>query len=261
MTILTNKKWVIGNWKMNPASVDTVFEFCRLFTTQLKNNKVWQEKTMVGIAPSFVHLGLLDYALSQECQDEPELPIMLVSQDVAYHTQAVGAFTGDVSATQISELAEWTLVGHSERRQYYGENDQVLRTKIDNAQNAGLGVIFCIGETKEQYQAGKTLAVLDEQLSILKDLAVDNLLVAYEPVWAIGTGLTPTTAEISNAHRHITNTLATLRTSATPVLYGGSVNDKNASEIANCQGVDGVLVGGASLKADAFAHIIWAFCE
>lgn len=257
---MSQKKWVIGNWKMNPASVDTVFEFCHAFANQLSADTAWQERVMVGIAPSFVHLGLVDYGLSQESLgDDGDLPIMLVSQDVAGFDKATGAFTGDVSAEQITDLAEWTLIGHSERRQYHHETNELLTQKIINANRANLGVILCIGETKTEYQGGQTLGVLDTQLSILQGLTVENLIIAYEPVWAIGTGLTPTLDEIDSTHAHIKQTVERIFGKPVPILYGGSVNAANADDIAGCVNVDGVLVGGASLQAESFVSIIKAF--
>lgn len=262
------KKWVIGNWKMNPATIDEVWSLCESLKGELTTWQDWQQKVAVAIAPSLLHLGLVDYCLAGD-DGTHDLPIFLASQDVASHDKTIGAFTGDSSATQIAELAEWTLVGHSERRYHYGENDEILTAKIKNAFEAGLSVVFCIGETKDEYEQGKTKEVLKSQLQLLAQFAqavsfvegmpFPRLIVAYEPVWAIGTGLTPTLSEIESTHQFIGELLSDFEISA-PILYGGSVNDKNAREIASCQGVDGVLVGGASLKAPSFIEIIKAFC-
>ena len=175
---------------------------------------------------------------------------------------------GDVSAAQLTDIgAKFALVGHSERRQYHGEHDEILTKKIRQAFLANLSVIFCIGETKAEYDAGQTYEVLEKQLRLLEQFASDvgfehyelpKLLIAYEPVWAIGTGLTPTTLEIEEVHNYISESLSTLEIYA-PLLYGGSVNQNNATDIANIAVVDGVLVGGASLKADNFGQIIRAF--
>lgn len=263
------KKWVIGNWKMNPANVDTVFEFCQEFAQKLSKETNWQSSVVVGIAPSFVHLGLVDYCLSGEhLGHDKELPIVLVSQDVSGFGKQAGAFTGDVSAMQISDLAECTLIGHSERRQYHGEDDELLIEKIKNAFDANLSVVYCIGETKQEYERGETKTVLEKQLKLLvqftkeisslEDTLFPKLIVAYEPVWAIGTGLTPTLDEIKEVHHFVGQTLSAFEITV-PIIYGGSVNDKNAADISSCQGVDGVLVGGASLRADSFVTIIQAF--
>lgn len=262
------KKWVIGNWKMNPATIDEVWSLCESLKGELTTWQDWQEKVAVAIAPSLLHLGLVDYCLAGD-DGTHDLPIFLASQDVASHAKAVGAFTGDSSATQIAELAEWTLVGHSERRYHYGENDEILTAKIKNAFEAGLSVVFCIGETKDEYERGDTEKVLEAQLELLEQFAKDipfvedvpfpKLIIAYEPVWAIGTGLTPTFEEVESVHNFISNLLSVFEISA-PIVYGGSVNDKNAPEFATSAVIDGVLVGGASLKAPSFIEIIKAFC-
>lgn len=216
---------------------------------------------MVGICPSFVHLSGV-----AEKSDKAVIGV----QDICAHTASTGAFTGDVSAEQAVDLgAKFALVGHSERRSYYQESDDTLSAKISNAFNVGLSVVYCIGETQDQYKAGQTFAVLERQLELLQNFAKDidftktslpKLLIAYEPVWAIGTGLTPTPSEVDSVHNFISEILSTLQIPA-PILYGGSVNDKNAQEFASLPMVNGVLVGGASLKADSFMTIIGAFAN
>lgn len=260
MTLIM-KKYVIGNWKLNPATQANALALAQSLQANLQqiNQHGQNNNVQIGCTPSFVHLPQVAHTL----QDSP---IWVGVQDVsAFGT--TGAFTGDVSAVQVADLgAKFTLVGHSERRQYHGENDDILTTKIRHAFEAGLSVIYCIGETKDEYERGDTQKVLAQQLALLEQFAKDiienapfpKLIIAYEPVWAIGTGLTPTLNEIEHTHNFISELLSTYEISA-PLLYGGSVNDKNAHDIANCQGVDGVLVGGASLKADSFATIIQAF--
>lgn len=258
---MTNQptKWIIGNWKMNPATLaDAV-----ALTLQLEEAlaDVDTKNVGVGIVPSVLYLTDIKSFLPFNVQ--------LGVQDIAHKTAKTGAFTGDVSATQVASMgASFVLVGHSERRQYHNETDEILIAKIKNAFEVGLSVVFCIGETKDEYEQGKTQAVLEQQLQLLAQLTKDmdfahnlpnpKLMIAYEPVWAIGTGLTPTLDEIVSTHQFIGDLLTAFEVSA-PILYGGSVNDKNADEIATCRGVDGVLVGGASLKADSFATIISAF--
>lgn len=253
------QKYVIGNWKLNPATLaDAV-----TLALQLKETLADMEtqRVCVGIVPSVLYLADVKGFLP--------LPVQLGVQDITHKTLDVGAFTGDVSAVQAESVgANFTLVGHSERRQYYGENDEILTAKIQNALNANLSVVFCIGETKDEYEQGKTQEVLKNQLqlltqftkeiSITKEMTFPKLIIAYEPVWAIGTGLTPTLGEIEKTHKFIGELLSDFGMPV-PILYGGSVNDKNASDIATCQGVDGVLVGGASLKIETFAPIVSAF--
>ncbi|MBT9445083.1 MAG: triose-phosphate isomerase [Hyphomonadaceae bacterium] len=173
-----------------------------------------------------------------------------------------GAFTGDVNAAMLVDAgAVWCIVGHSERRQGHGETDADVAAKAKAAMAAGLTPIICIGETLEERQAGQAAAVVQRQIagSVPAD-APSTVVVAYEPVWAIGTGLTPTLGEIADTHAAIRVALADGRQGAEGIriLYGGSVKPGNAAEIFRVNGVDGALVGGASLKAADFAAIIAA---
>ena len=180
------------------------------------------------------------------------------------HAQASGAFTGDVSAEQLVDAgAVMVIVGHSERRAGYGEDDACVAAKARAALRAGLEPIICVGETLAQREAGKALAVVTTQVrgSVPAELAGKPYAVAYEPVWAIGTGLTPTTLQIEEVHRAIRATLLEMSGPAgadVPILYGGSVKPSNAREILNADEVGGALVGGASLKAEDFLGIIRA---
>jgi triosephosphate isomerase len=176
------------------------------------------------------------------------------------HARASGANTGDVSAEMLRDAgASHVIVGHSERRTDHGETDAVVRAKAEAAWRAGLVPIVCIGETLAEREAGRTLPVLETQLkgSVPAGATAARLVVAYEPVWAIGTGKTPTTPEVAAAHAHIRKVLAGLAPDAAAVrlLYGGSVKGSNAAELLGAGDVDGALVGGASLKADEFLAI------
>lgn len=247
--IMNIQKCVIGNWKLNPATKSAAYELAQ----GLSNIVV--DTVSVGCAPSFLHLPKVVDMLAGT-------PIWVGAQDICAHTQVVGAYTGDVSGEQLADVgAKFVIIGHSERRSYYHEDADLLAVKIQQAMAARLRVVFCIGETLADYQAGKTLSVLDEQLAILKRLNIpnDKLIVAYEPVWAIGTGLTPTVEEIGSVHHHIKAVLTGFDLHNINVLYGGSVNEQNAANLAAVDGVDGALVGGASLKIEAFAQIIAAF--
>lgn len=242
-------KYVIGNHKLNPATLQDALTLAKSLSPS---------SCTVGIVPSVVYLSAIKAVLSDG--------IHLGVQDISHKTAETGAFTGDVSARQVADAgANFTLVGHSERRQYHGETDEVLSQKIAHAFACGLAVVYCIGESKDEYERGVTFDVLKSQLQLIKSfIDVDNsgdfakLIIAYEPVWAIGTGLTPTFDEIEKTHRFIKDELSTFGMTA-PILYGGSVNDKNASELATSSVIDGALVGGASLKTDSFSAIISAF--
>jgi triosephosphate isomerase len=177
------------------------------------------------------------------------------------HAEAAGAFTGDVSAEMLRDAgAMAVIVGHSERRQYHGETDAIVAAKASAAHRAGLLAIICVGETESQRDAGKALSVVGSQLaaSLPDGLSSASFVIAYEPVWAIGTGRTPSLGDIAEMHGHIR---AGLRAKlgdaggAARILYGGSVKPSNASEILAVADVGGALVGGASLKASDFMQI------
>jgi triosephosphate isomerase len=177
-----------------------------------------------------------------------ESGLTIYAQNV--HWADEGAFTGEVSAPILLELGiEGAIVGHSERRQYFGETDETVGLRAAHALEAGLGVIACVGELEEERERGETEAVLRRQISVLH--RHDDLVVAYEPVWAIGTGKTATPEIAQEAHALIKSILSV------PVLYGGSVKPENAGELLSQPDVDGALVGGASLEVESFT----AICE
>ena len=263
--------WVIGNWKQNPATrhdVDALLEdLCTAISTtkQISHNNFARCQLMV--APSFIHLASVSARLKNTS-------LLCAAQDVSAHSASIGAYTGDCSAQQVTDAgAAWTILGHSERRQYYQESHDSLLQKVTHALTQDLGVIFCIGETQAQYDAKQTLTVIDNQLAVIKELIVQQpqlidslstrLIIAYEPVWAIGTGKVPTVVEVSATHQHIKQTLAGFADSLSnmTVLYGGSVNADNADSFAADPMIDGALVGGASLKAESFLAIATAFSK
>ena len=186
----------------------------------------------------------------------PSGRVFIGAQDVSTHDH--GAYTGEVSAQMIAATgAKYVIVGHSERRQYHGETNDIVRQKAAIALAAGLTPIICVGETMDEKQAGKTMDIIESGVRESVPNAPDGkIIVAYEPRWAIGAGLTPTDAEIATAHKLIADTLADMGLAGTPVLYGASVKGTNAAQIMSIPNVDGVLVGGASLKPDDFIPII-----
>lgn len=229
-------KLIAGNWKMN-GSRTALSEMLAALKSVDSENKVvlCVPYTMINPVEGNVALG---------------------AQDVSLH--AKGAYTGEVSAAMLADAgAKYVIVGHSERRQYHGETNDIVREKAAAALSAGLTPIICVGETMEEKQAGKTTAIIESGVreSVPGDVTGD-IVIAYEPRWAIGAGLTPTDAEIAQAHTLIANTLADMGLAGTPVLYGASVKGSNAAQIMSIANVDGVLVGGASLKPDDFIPII-----
>jgi triosephosphate isomerase len=196
----------------------------------------------VAVCPPFTSLGVAVQVLAGT-------DIAVGAQNV--HWEQEGAFTGEVSAPMLRELGVYgAIVGHSERRRHFGETDEDVAKRSRAALDAGLSVIACVGETEAEREAGETEKVLRRQVSVLE--AEDNLVVAYEPVWAIGTGKTATPEVAQEAHAFIKGLLDV------PVLYGGSVKADNAGELLGLPDVDGALVGGASLDVESFAAICLA---
>lgn len=228
-------QWVIGNWKQNGNR--------QLLTAFLPRIAKAGLGSHVGLSVPFPYLDLAFQGL----QDSE---IQIGAQDVSQYEG--GAYTGEISAGMVADVGgRFTLIGHSERRHYFGESGDVLSRKVEHAMAAGLSVIFCVGENVAVRQNGHAVEYVLDQLKILQKVDLQNLFVAYEPVWAIGSGLSASNEEIAVMHQaikvHMGNT--------TPVLYGGSVNASNAQMILAVEGVDGLLVGGASLKADEFIQI------
>lgn len=198
----------------------------------------------VAIFPSYVHLPLVADLISRQAK-----PLKFGAQDCS--TEEKGAFTGEISAGMIAELkSSYVLIGHSERRQRGAETNETLVRKLEQALKAQLTPVFCLGETEAERGQGRLLEVLERQSSVLKKFS-EFILVAYEPVWAIGTGKVATEADIESAHK----SLRAMISEKIPLLYGGSVNSQNAPSILKVKNVDGLLVGGASLKAQEFEKI------
>jgi len=224
---------IAGNWKMFKGP-DATGEFCRALREQELPAGV-----DVAVCPPYVSLAV---AVRELAGTE----IAVCAQNV--HWEAEGAFTGEISAPMLRELGVYgAIVGHSERRQYFGETDETVARRVTAALEAGLWVIACVGETEAEREAGETDAVLRRQVSVLE--AHEQLVVAYEPVWAIGTGKTATPELAQGAHETIKELLDV------PVLYGGSVKPDNAAELLGQPAVDGALVGGASLEVASLAAI------
>jgi triosephosphate isomerase len=253
MTQVRPRPLVAGNWKMNGlrASLKEIGEMAQGYDAALR------AKVDLLVCPP-AHLVYPAAVASVGTR------IATGAQDC--HANASGAHTGDISAEMLADAgASFIIVGHSERRADHGESDPEVKAKAAAALRAGLVAILCVGETRAEREAGKTLAVVRRQLrgSIPEGATPDNLVVAYEPVWAIGTGLTPTTADVAEVHGMIRAELRKLvGKDAAPlvrILYGGSVKPGNAAELMAVENVDGALVGGASLKAADFLGIAAAY--
>jgi triosephosphate isomerase len=240
------RPFVAGNWKMNglrssAAEMIRIVQGARALTAV--DLMICPPATLLGLFASIVEGS----------------PVRLGAQDC--HTQSNGAFTGDISAEMLKDAgASAVIIGHSERRTYHKESDADVRAKALAARRAGLCAIVCVGETRSEREHGHALAVVQTQLdgSIPEGATADNLVVAYEPVWAIGSGLTPTPADVAEMHGSIRRLLCSRfaeEGAGMRILYGGSVKSSNAKELLGIADVDGALVGGASLKADEFLTI------
>jgi triosephosphate isomerase (TIM) len=225
---------IAGNWKMYKGAEEAA-AFCRELRDQLE----WIDGVDVAVCPPFLSLHAAVQALAGT-------DIAVAAQNV--HWDAEGPYTGEISAPLLFELGVYgAIVGHSERRQYFGETDEGVGKRARGGLEAGLSIIACVGETEAEREAGETEDVLRRQVSVLE--AHEHLVIAYEPVWAIGTGRTATPELAQEAHAFIKSLIDA------PVLYGGSVKPDNATELLAQPDVDGALVGGASLDVESFSHI------
>ncbi|PKL52171.1 MAG: triose-phosphate isomerase [Nitrospira bacterium HGW-Nitrospira-1] len=241
------KYFIAANWKMNKTIAETR-EFLRNFSPAVE--KVTDVD--IVIAPPFTALA----AASDEIQDTN---IQLAAQDIFWEEK--GAYTGEISPRMLLEAGcRHVIIGHSERRQYFSEEDAIVNRKIKAAKKAGLGVIFCVGESLEEREAGKTFDVIKREIeSGLAEIDPENLVVAYEPIWAIGTGKTATNEQAQEVHAYIRKILGNLygnKAEDIRILYGGSVTPDNVDSLMACKDVNGALVGGASLKPESFARIV-----
>ena len=243
-------KLIAGNWKMNMTAAQGV-----ALAAAIQKGLASKPGVGVAVCPPFTALDAVGRALKGS-------PIALGAQNM--HAKAEGAFTGEVSAPMLLELGcAYVILGHSERRTLFGETDKTVNDKAKAALAAGLRPIVCVGETLEQRQAGRTAGVIAAQVAgSLEGLggSLDRIVIAYEPVWAIGTGLTASPAQAQEVHAQIRGLLAGLGGAASAqqvaIQYGGSMKPDNARELMAQPDIDGGLIGGAALKADSFLAII-----
>ena len=243
--------FIAGNWKMNK----TVGEAIAL-VRELKDSLSGVRGVEVAVSPPFTAL----YAVCKELEGSS---IHLVAQNLYWEEK--GAFTGEVSPIMLKEVGcHYVIIGHSERRQFFGETDETVNRRIKATLAQGLKVIFCIGETLNEREGGKTFSVIERQveggLKGFKDEEIENMVIAYEPVWAIGTGKTATPEQAEEVHRFIREKLEKLYSEEVSdkirIQYGGSVTPENVKGLMGQKNIDGALVGGASLKAESFSKIV-----
>jgi triosephosphate isomerase len=240
---------IIGNWKMNLDK-----EHIREFFLHLEETK-FSTNVTAGFAPQAIHIPLVQTYANK-------FGLLVGSQDCS--AEDSGAYTGEIATNALKDMeVDFSLVGHSERRTYHKETNELLNKKVKQVLKNGLRCIYCIGETLEERESEKTFDVLTAQVQEgLKEVSFENsdqLIVAYEPVWAIGTGKTATSDQAEEAHAHIRSQLAEIYGQETAdrivILYGGSVKPSNIKELLEKENVDGALVGGASLKPDSFSEL------
>lgn len=241
--------FIAGNWKMNPT---TGLEAARLLS-EIRDRLDAVEGVNKGVFPPALYLKT-----ALEILDGSS--VLVGAQNC--HWEAKGAFTGELSPVMLRELVDWVIIGHSERRQYFGETDETVNRRVRGALAAGLKVILCVGETREERAQGRTNEVLIRQVRRALDNVdlPDDFVIAYEPIWAIGTGDAATGEQANEAIVLIREDVAYLygpaKADSVRIQYGGSVTDENVAEFLGQPHVDGALVGGASLKPDAFARIV-----
>jgi triosephosphate isomerase (TIM) len=247
------KKFVAGNWKMFTTAATG-----KRLASEIVQGLGAEDRVAVAVCPPFPYLSPIAEVLRGS-------RVALGAQNL--YPEKEGAFTGEVSPTMLLDVGcRWVIIGHSERRHKLGESDDFINRKVKAALSAGLQVILCVGETLAERQANRTEAVLTSQLDgSLAEITADNLsrlVVAYEPVWAIGTGQNATPAQAQQAHafvrREIAGRFGEERARAIPIQYGGSVKPDNAASLMRQPDVDGALVGGASLHAEQFLAIVRA---
>lgn len=251
------KNIVAGNWKMNLNFEEGVSLFSEI-VNMVKDEVIGEQKVVV--CSPFIHLNTISKLA------ETSNNVAIGAQNI-YQADS-GAFTGEISAAQVKSVgADYVILGHSERRAYFGETDAVLADKVNVALKNELVPIFCIGETKEERESGRFFDIIKSQLENgifhLDANAFSKVVLAYEPVWAIGTGLTATAEQAQEVHAFIRETVAKKYGESvadnTTILYGGSCNPSNASTLFSQKDIDGGLIGGASLKSRDFLEIVKAF--
>ena len=249
------RKLIVGNWKMNGTLAANEALLGAVVSGLAGSGALQSNAVRVAVCPPFVYLSQVQAALAATT-------IALGAQDVS--SQESGAFTGDVSAAMLKQFGvHYALVGHSERRQYHGETDVAVAAKAQRALANGITPIVCVGETLAEREMGKTEDVVKRQLAAVIHVnghCISEIVVAYEPVWAIGTGKTATAEEAQQVHAILRAQLkaATSHVARISILYGGSMNAANAASLLAQPDIDGGLIGGASLKAPDFLKIIEA---
>lgn len=244
---MKRKPFIAANWKMNKTIAEAA-EFFEAFIPAVKD----VSDVDILVAPPFTSLAIAAQKLKGT-------NILLSSQNVFFEEK--GAYTGEIAPVMLTDIGcAYAIIGHSERRQFFGDTDEVVNKKVKAALKAALKVILCIGESLAERQSGNTNSVLKRQLNAgLNDVSIDNIVIAYEPIWAIGTGVTASPEQAQETHAFVRSELKAMyadKADGVRILYGGSVTPDNVKTLMACADVDGALVGGASLKPDSFTKLV-----
>lgn len=245
-----NKKIIVANWKMNHDFYETTY-FIRNLIKNISDKKNFYEKEII-IAPSFPFLHISN-------QISQGTALKIAAQNIHYSNN--GSYTGEVSTLMLKSIGvNQVIIGHSERRNLFFEEENILLKKIKTSINNKIKIIFCIGESKNERKNNKHFFIIKKQLEKTifqcSEEHLQYIYIAYEPVWAIGKGITPTIKQIQEMHKFIKSLFYKKFSKTIPIIYGGSVNDKNAKNILSIEGVNGVLVGNSSLNLNEFIKII-----
>lgn len=255
--------YVYGNWKMNHGMGETEHFFQELSTTSIGSHL--KEAIEEGRVQGALFVNFITLERARALGEKSALTLTVGVQNL--HFEKKGAFTGEISGPMVKEIGiDLTLLGHSERRQYFSETDELICKKAESLLTQGFRIVLCVGETRAERERGETLAVLSRQLdaclasSVFREHLDGRVLLAYEPVWAIGTGLTASPAQAQEAHRFLRDFIQTRVTETasqhTPILYGGSVTAETFDELLEQPDIDGGLIGGASLKPQSFFSLL-----
>ncbi|WP_353142351.1 triose-phosphate isomerase [Acinetobacter pragensis] len=253
--------WVVGNWKMNPLRADAK-QLVEELKQLLQNQNIEELKCHIGVAPIALALQSVQAQFSDSSRN-----ICVVAQDLS-RIAGTGAYTGEISAELLKDSEiDYVLIGHSERREVLGDSPAVINEKVKHALSAGLTVIYCVGESLEQREKGLAEQTVLQQIcdiaAVVKAEQWRQIVIAYEPIWAIGTGKTASPEDAQAMHAKLREGLSQITPAgrSMAILYGGSVKPENAVELAACPDINGALVGGASLNAESFYQIAQAFAN
>lgn len=261
MSASTITPWVVGNWKMNPMQADAK-QLVQNLKKLLQDQIIAESACHIGVAPISIALQNTQAELKDAGRQ-----ILTVAQDLS-RIAGMGAYTGEVSAELLKDSQiNFVLIGHSERREIFGDTPDIVQAKVKNALAAGLTVIYCVGESLDQRENGQAEQVVLQQIcdiaSVVEAGQWSNIVIAYEPIWAIGTGKTASPEDAQAMHATIREGVIQITPAgqSMALLYGGSVKPENAVELAACPDINGALVGGASLNAESFYKIAQAFAN